>query len=71
MFGKKKYYKIMNQLCEDNEYKLTKTQMDILFETLDLDDNGKVDHDEYISLLKNARKLGRSIEDNVGYYFIC
>ena len=32
---------------------------------LDTDGNGKIEYDEYLGLLKNAKKLGRSIEDNV------
>ena len=57
-------------LCKDNDNKLTETQRNIIFEMLDTDGNGKIEYAEYLGLLKNAKKLGRSIEDNVQYFQI-
>lgn len=65
---KRKYTKYVNELSSDNEHKLTPLQIDIIFRMLDSDGNGRVEHAEYMSLLKNAKKLGRSIEDNAVTY---
>merc|ERR1712032_1238121 len=68
IIGKKKYHEVLINLCKDNDNKLTEIQRNIIFEMLDTDGNGKIEYDEYLGLLKNAKKLGRSIEDNAKNY---
>lgn len=63
--GIKKFEKIMKQLTEDNFYKISEAQYKALFSILDENRDGRVSFEEFSSLLKNAQKLGRSVEPNV------
>ena len=66
IMGIKKFEKIMKQLTEDNFYKISEAQYKALFSILDENRDGRVSFEEFNSLLKNAQKLGRSVEPNVG-----
>ena len=68
VLSRRKFNKIIKKLIYDNHFKLTEQQIDILFEILDIDGDGRIDQNEYLNVLKNAKKLGRDVHKDVSEF---
>lgn len=66
VMGAKKFEKVIKQLTDDNAYQISDAQYKALFSIVDENRDGRVSYEEFNNLLKNAQKLGRSVEQGVG-----